>query len=65
MGQTEMLALLEKEKKWMSSREIKDCLDDGKSTVSRVCGILFKTGDIDRKRTKKSKTDKGYSWKYK
>jgi len=65
MGQTEMLALLEKEKRWMSSREIKDCLEEGKSTVSRVCGVLFKYGEIDRKKRKETKKEKGYSWKFK
>ncbi len=60
-----MLALLEKERKWMSSREIKDCLEEGKSTVTRVCGILFNSGDIQRKEINKSKTDKGYHWKFK
>ena len=59
MGQEEILKLLKKKKVWLTSNEIRDSIEDGKRTVTNSCGILFKSGEIERKKRKKR-----WYWEY-
>jgi len=62
MGQQDILELLKKEKKWLSTKEIEEKLNV--SSASRPLSILFKTGEIN-KREVKTDSHSGFQWRIK
>ena len=62
MGQSDILNLLKKEKKWLSTKEIEEMLNV--SSVSRPLSVLFKIKEILKRKIK----DDGhwiFQWKIK
>lgn len=47
MGQSDILNLLKKEKKWLSTKEIEEKL--GVSSVSRPLSVLARSGEVEKK----------------
>lgn len=62
MGQDEVIKLLEKEDKWLSSKQIAKKL--GISTAMRPLWVLFKYGEILKKEVKIN-GHWGYQWRIK
>ena len=54
MGQTEVIKILEKNKEWTTSEEISEKLKDHPRVVRRALMVLFKYGEVFRKRCKDS-----------
>lgn len=52
MGQAEVIKILEKERKWMSLREIAEVSQTNRAMVGRALATLFKHGEVFRKKYK-------------
>jgi len=66
MGQTEIIELLKKEKKWLSTKEIQVKLEV--SSASRPLSVLFKNKEINRREIKtghKIGHKIGFQWRIK
>lgn len=61
MGQQEILDLLKKEKRWLSSEEIRKKLKKSSgSSINRALLILYKSKDIDREEKQKGAFNNNY-----
>ena len=62
MCQKDIIKLLEKKNKWMTLKEIKDCLNLSQSSVNKSLQSLVKYGEIYKKGTRR---DRYYFYVYK